>query len=179
MTNARQLWITLIVLLVASFGVLLWSGRQIEIAKPPVPERVVSESGETVYTRDEIQRGRQVWQSIGGQQLGSIWGHGGLVAPDWSADWLHREIIAILDGWALAEHGSTWAALSEEDQNALQGRLRARMRQNTYDPQTGTITLTGVPVRASPYTAPVRASGTVNMMIRGCRKDSNWAAITR
>ncbi|MBK6900928.1 MAG: hypothetical protein IPH09_17295 [bacterium] len=42
-----------------------------------------------------------------------------------------------------------------------------------------TITLTGVPVRARPYTAPVRASGTVNMMIRGCRKDSNWAAITR
>jgi nitric oxide reductase subunit B len=142
MNSTKQLWVTLIVLLVASFGVLLWSGRQIEIAMPPVPERVVSESGETIYTRDEIQRGRQVWQSIGGQQLGSIWGHGGLVAPDWSADWLHREIIVILDQWAEAEHGSSWAELGEEDQNALQGRLRARMRQNTYDPQTGTVTLT-------------------------------------
>ena len=26
------------------------------------------------------------WQSAGGMQLGSIWGHGGYVAPDWSAD---------------------------------------------------------------------------------------------
>ena len=142
MSSAKQLWIWLIALLVASFAVLLWSGREIEIAKPPMPERVVSESGETVYTREEIQRGRQIWQSIGGQQLGSIWGHGGLVAPDWSADWLHREVIAILDQWAQTEQDSTWAELSEEQQNALQGRLRARIRQNTYDPDTGTITLT-------------------------------------
>src|SRR3954464_13503611 len=29
-----------------------------------------------------------------GMQLGSIWGHGGYVAPDWSADWLYREAVA-------------------------------------------------------------------------------------
>lgn len=141
MNSAKQLWILLIVLLVASFSVLLWSGREIEIAKPPMPERVVSESGQTIYTRAEIERGRQVWQSIGGQQLGSIWGHGGLVAPDWSADWLHREVIAILDQWAEAEHGAPWSELNEEQQNGLQGRLRARIRQNTYDSETGVITL--------------------------------------
>ncbi len=141
MNSAKQLWILLIVLLVSSFAVLLWSGREIEIAKPPVPERVISESGQTIYTRAEIERGRVVWQSIGGQQLGSIWGHGGLVAPDWSADWLHREVIAILDQWAEAEYGAPWSELNEEQQNGLQGRLRARVRQNTYDPETGTITL--------------------------------------
>ena len=141
MSNARQLWITLIALLVISFGVLLWSGRQIEIAKPPMPERVVSDAGATIYTREEIEHGRQIWQSIGGQQLGSIWGHGGLVAPDWSADWLHREIIAILDQWAQAEHGAPFSALTEEQQNGLQGRLRARMRANTYDAASGVITL--------------------------------------
>ena len=54
MNNARQLWIALIVLLVGSFGVLLWSGWQIDISKPPMPERVVSESGQTIYTRAEI-----------------------------------------------------------------------------------------------------------------------------
>ena len=44
---------------------------------------------------EEIQRGQAVWQSTGGMQQGSIWGHGGYVAPDWSADWLHREAIAL------------------------------------------------------------------------------------
>ncbi|GIK47471.1 MAG: nitric-oxide reductase large subunit [Hyphomonadaceae bacterium] len=141
MNSAKQLWTLLVLLLVVSFAVLLWSGREIEIAKPPMPESVISESGETVYSRQEIEQGRRIWQSIGGQQLGSIWGHGGLVAPDWSADWLHREVIAILDQWAQAEQGAAWAELSEEEQNALQGRLRARIRQNTYDSETGVITL--------------------------------------
>jgi nitric oxide reductase subunit B len=33
-------------------------------------------------------------------EIGSIWGHGSYVAPDWTADWLHRE--AYLGGWAVA-----------------------------------------------------------------------------
>ncbi|KAB7648509.1 hypothetical protein [Polymorphobacter fuscus] len=38
-----------------------------------------------VYSRNDIQTGREVWQTLGGMQLGSIWGHGGYVAPDWGA----------------------------------------------------------------------------------------------
>ena len=51
---------------------------------------MVTTDGKVVYTRQDIETGRQVWQSIGGQQLGSIWGHGAYQAPDWTADWLHR-----------------------------------------------------------------------------------------
>src|SRR5687768_16794657 len=114
MSSTRKLWILLIGLLVVSFSVLLWAGREISMAAPPMPERVVSETGQTVWTRADIQRGRQVWQSIGGMHLGSIWGHGGLVAPDWSADWLHREAVGVLDIWARRDHGAaSYAMLSE------------------------------------------------------------------
>src|SRR5690606_35899811 len=85
MSSTRKLWIWLAVLLTASFAVLLLVGRDISMKAPPMPEQVVTESGQTVFTRSDIQRGRQVWQSMGGMQLGSIWGHGGYVAPDWSA----------------------------------------------------------------------------------------------
>ncbi len=141
MGNYRKLWIGLAVLLVSSFAVLLWAGGEIFRAAPPVPEQVVSEDGEVVYTRADIERGRQVWQSIGGMQLGSIWGHGGYVAPDWSADWLHREAVAVLDLWARAEGGTGWAELPAAGRAALQGRLQEMMRRNTYDPETGTVTL--------------------------------------
>ena len=138
MTSTRKLWTLLILLLVASFGVLLLVGRDISFKMPPMPERVVTASGQTVYTRADIERGRQVWQSMGGMQLGSIWGHGGYVAPDWSADWLHREATAILDGWS---GGRTYAKLAPSEQGELQGRLREMMRANTYDPATKTITV--------------------------------------
>src|SRR5688572_11100467 len=86
MGNTRKLWMGLAALLVASFSVLLWSGRQITLNAAPMPERVVADDGTSIYTRADIERGRQVWQSMGGMQLVSIWGHGAYVAPDWSAD---------------------------------------------------------------------------------------------
>ncbi|HEY8507388.1 MAG TPA: hypothetical protein VIL32_03460, partial [Steroidobacteraceae bacterium] len=141
MDNARRLWIGLAVLLAISFGVLLLMGAEIYRKAPPMPGQVVSETGEVLYTRADIQKGRQVWQSFGGMQLGSIWGHGSYVAPDWSADWLQREALELLDIWAQREMGLSYRELSREQQAALRGRLETRIRTNTYDEQTQTITV--------------------------------------
>jgi len=81
MSNTRKLWTALAVLLVTSFAVLLWAGSEIFRAAPPMPEKVRAEDGAVIYTRADIEQGRQVWQSMGGMQLGSIWGHGAYVAP--------------------------------------------------------------------------------------------------
>ena len=142
MNSTRKLWIALAALLIASFGTLLWTGGEIYRAAPPMPERVVATDARVIYTRADIELGRQVWQSMGGMQLGSIWGHGAYVAPDWSADWLHREAVGILDLWAQRDAGATgYAALPEEQQTILQGRLQTRIRKNSFDPATQTITL--------------------------------------
>jgi nitric oxide reductase subunit B len=142
MSSTKKLWLGLAALLIASFSVLLWAGGEIFRAAPPMPEKVVAEDGAPVYTRADIETGRQVWQSIGGMQLGSIWGHGGYVAPDWSADWLHRESVEVLDLWARRENAQHWSQLPPDRRAALQAQLQQMMRQNTYDPATGTITLT-------------------------------------
>ncbi len=141
MNDTNRLWKVLATLLVVSFGILLYFGREIYLAAPPMPSAVVATTGQTIYSRDDIETGRQVWQSIGGQQLGSVWGHGSYVAPDWSADWLHREATAILDAWALRETGKPFAELDPPQQSSLRTRLAAEMRGNTYDPATGVITV--------------------------------------
>jgi nitric oxide reductase subunit B len=103
--------------------------------------------GRVVFTRSDIETGRQVWQSIGGQQLGSIWGHGAYVAPDWTADWLHREAIAWLDLMARERGAADHAALDEESRAALQARLRTQIRVNTFDADRDTVTI--APERAA------------------------------
>jgi len=133
MDTTRRLWLSLAALLIASFGVLLWMGRDMHQQSPPMPTRVVTESGRGVYTRADMEQGRQVWQSIGGQQLGSIWGHGALVAPDWSADWLHRESLAMLELNARRTFGNAYERLPPRDQGTLQADLKAQLRTNTYD----------------------------------------------
>ncbi|TYT25057.1 nitric-oxide reductase large subunit [Luteimonas viscosa] len=142
MDSTRKLWTGLAVLLISSFAVLLWVGSEVHRQAPPMPERVVSSDGEVLHTRADIERGRQVWQSIGGQQLGSIWGHGAYVAPDWGADWLHREAEAILDRWAAREHGlASYKALDGPTQAAYAARVQALLRPNTWNADTQTITV--------------------------------------
>lgn len=82
----------------------------------------------------------------GGPEVGSVWGHGAYVAPDWTADWLHREAVWILDTWAQAEYGKKYDDLGAEPKAALRARPMQEMRTNTYDPDTGGLVVS--PVRA-------------------------------
>ena len=96
----KRLWIAVGVVTVCSFSVLLWAGARTAQEAPPIPLVVRSDDGQTVTTAAEIEAGQNVWQAMGGMELGSVWGHGSYVAPDWSADWLHREATFVLDRWA-------------------------------------------------------------------------------
>jgi nitric oxide reductase subunit B len=141
MSANKKLWAGLAGLLIVSFAVLLWVGGEIHRVMPPMPAAVVTSDGQTLYTRADIEKGRQVWQSIGGQQLGSIWGHGSYVAPDWTADWLHREAVAWLDIEAQRSAGRPFSELPVDAQAALTARLQPQIRANTYDPGTGNVTI--------------------------------------
>jgi hypothetical protein len=136
----------LAIVLTFGFSVLGWLGSRIYQEMPPIPDRIVTSDGQVVAPDGAIGRGQAVWQTMGGMEVGSIWGHGSYVAPDWSADWLHRECELILDDWARSEHGRPYADLGAEPQAALRERLRLTLRANRYDPATGTLTIE--PVRA-------------------------------
>lgn len=154
MGNYRKLWAWLIGVMVASFAVLGYYGWEIYRVAPPIPERVVTTDGRVLFTGQDIKDGQNVWQSMGGQEVGSIWGHGAYVAPDWNADWLHRELMFMLDGWANRDFGKPYAQLNEEQQAALRARLKRDVRTNTYDAATGTITVS--PERAAAIEANSR-----------------------
>src|SRR6188474_638367 len=129
----RRLWIAFTLVMGVSFLVLGWIGTRIYQEMPPLPTRVVSNDGAVLIEDGDIQAGQNVWQSLGGMEVGSVWGHGSYVAPDWTADWLHREAIWILDRWASDEFRTEYARLDEERQAQLQGRLAKELRTNTYD----------------------------------------------
>jgi len=145
----KKLWIALVVVLVISFAVLGGVGYKAISTAPPIPSQVVTTDGQALFDGETILTGQNVWQSIGGQEVGTVWGHGAYVAPDWTADYLHRECVFILDQWAHQEGAANYGALSGENQAALQGRLQAMMRRNTYDAASGRIVLE--PVRAQAF----------------------------
>ena len=140
MKSTRRLWRWLGLIFVLSFGALGYLGWQIYLAAPPIPQRVVTADGELLFTGEQIQRGQQAWMAAGGQQLGTVWGHGSYVAPDWSADWLHREALA-LTARRSAEQARATPAMGEAEQAAVAARVRQEMRRNTHDEGSGTLTV--------------------------------------
>lgn len=131
--KTKRLWYGFIAVMVLSFAVLLYFGREIYREKPPIPDQIVTTSGEVIVSGQDIRDGQNVWQSIGGQEVGSIWGHGAYQAPDWTADWLHREAMFLLDYWGNADFGSDYEGLNNEQKGALEARAQKEMRTNTYD----------------------------------------------
>ena len=107
----HRLWLIFIVTMVVMFGALIYFGQQIYQTKPPIPESVATAAGQVIYTRADIERGQNLWQSMGGMEQGSIWGHGSYVAPDWSADWLHREALALAGGVPILADGLSAGAV--------------------------------------------------------------------
>ncbi|ROZ78157.1 nitric-oxide reductase large subunit [Ramlibacter sp. WS9] len=147
MKNNAMLWRWLGFIFVLSFGILGYLGWQIYLTAPPIPREVVSTSGQVIFTGEQIQKGQQVWLASGGQQQGSVWGHGAYVAPDWSADWLHREAVA-LKAIRTAELRKSPDALTAADKGGIDAALKEEMRRNTYDEASGTVTVSAERAKA-------------------------------
>lgn len=90
----KRYWLALMIVLVGTFTILGFFGREVYRQAPPIYSEMKDTSGNVLYTKKDILDGQTIWQSIGGQQIGSIWGHGAYQAPDWTADWLHRELLS-------------------------------------------------------------------------------------
>lgn len=144
----KKYWTAFTLVIVVSFAVLGWVGVRIYQQAPPIAEKVVTTDGTVVISSGEISAGQNVWQAMGGMETGSVWGHGSYVAPDWTADYLHRELVFILNEWSQNEFQQPFDRLSAEQQARLKARLTTMIRTNMYDPNTNTITIEPVRARA-------------------------------
>ncbi len=72
----KRVWLALAAVILGSFAVLGYYGYELYQKAPPLPEWVRTTDGAVLFSGAEIRNGQNVWQSIGGQEVGSVWGHG-------------------------------------------------------------------------------------------------------
>ena len=116
------------------FGILGYLAIRIYQESPPVPARVVSESGQAVFTGEDIRAGQEAFLTYGLMQYGSVYGHGAYLGPDFTADYLHR--------MALEMHRAYGGGAAAEE------RTRRELRENRYDPATNVLTWTDAQAKA-------------------------------
>src|SRR6266700_686607 len=137
----KKLWIALGVVMFVSFSVLGGVGYKAISNGPPIPAKVVTSDGAVLFTGETIRNGQNVWQSTGGQEIGTVWGHGAYVAPDWSADYLHRQSEIVLNRWAKQRGYADYQSMPTEPRAGLQARLIEVTRRNSYDAASDSIVL--------------------------------------
>jgi nitric oxide reductase subunit B len=132
--------------LVLTFGILLFGGYMIDREKPPVPALVVGPDGATLFTSVDIKEGQQLYFTRGGQDMGTIWGHGAYLAPDWSADYLHREGLYLAGrlGGASPEASASFSqkdyeALPKAQQGSVAALVAEEVKKNRYDSGSGKL----------------------------------------
>lgn len=154
MGQYKKLWFMLLAVLLTTFTILGYMGSEVYKKAPPYPEKFVTSSGETFISKDDILAGQTAWQTTGGMEVGSILGHGAYQAPDWTADWLHRELVAWLDITAQQEHGKKFDELNHEQQAVLKARLSDEYREKGRVRDDGTVLLSDTRVKAIEAVAP-------------------------
>jgi len=148
----KKLWLILIAVLIVTFTILGYMGAEVYRSAPPIPNSVMSNDHQLEFKEADILTGQSHWQSIGGMQMGSIWGHGAYQAPDWTADWLHRELIAWLNLAAQETYSSSYDMLDPVKQAGLREMLKQEYRSNRLDDQ-GILSLTPRRAKAVQQTA--------------------------
>jgi nitric oxide reductase subunit B len=147
MHATKKLWTWLAIICLLSFTVLGWVGREIYLKAPPMAQ-VVDQNGAVLYTPDQVKYGQSAWLSAGGQQLGTVWGHGSYLAPDWSADWLHREAVVLQDLLARKHFNTDYAQLETGAKAHVDALVKTELRTNTYNAETNEVRLSAVRAEA-------------------------------
>ena len=120
------------VALVMIFGFLVMGilAYRTYTASMPQPQKVVTASGETVFTTEDITAGQRLFQARGLMEYGSIMGHGAYLGPDYTAEYL-RKATEITD-----------KRVRDAGTQDPQAAVVDEWRTNRYDEATGTLTFT-------------------------------------
>jgi nitric oxide reductase subunit B len=120
-------WVLLVVA-IATFGLLAWATVQTYRAAPPQPDRFVSASGIVLMTDDDIVAGKGGFQKADLMDFGSLYGMGSYYGEDYTASTLVALATATQNNVALAALGKPFAELTADQQASATAAMRRALQ---------------------------------------------------
>src|SRR5215475_9069007 len=125
----------------AGFAVLILLTVKAYQNAPPIPGKFVDPAGAVVFIADDVVAGQQVFLKHGLMDNGTIWGHGGYLGPDFSAQSLHILALDLADRIARERLRRGYTGLTLEEKAAIDGAVALDLKANRYDSASGTLAL--------------------------------------
>jgi len=109
---------------------------------PPIPDRILTPSGETLLTGNDILAGQEVFLKYGLMENGTIWGHGAYLGPDFSASYLHTLGVDAAEFLGQQLFGRSFDQLSQGERAIIGEEVRLLLKRNRYNPASNTLLFT-------------------------------------
>jgi nitric oxide reductase subunit B len=99
---------------------------------PPIPQKVVSETGEVLYTYDDVIAGKGYFQEFDLMDWGTLLGMGAYMGPDFSTDLLHNRVEFLYNFYAKQLYNKPQNELSKIELGAVKERVKQDIKQQTH-----------------------------------------------
>jgi nitric oxide reductase subunit B len=130
-------WIQAVVIVVlCGFLILGILAYRTYTDEPPIPSQVVDSTGHVLFTGAGVIAGQEVFLRNGLMEYGSIFGHGAYLGPDFTADYLHRAALIVIEQYG----GSS--------SEAARQRTIDDFKTNRYNSLKGVLTYTAAQAEA-------------------------------
>ncbi|MBS1829831.1 MAG: cbb3-type cytochrome c oxidase subunit I [Acidobacteria bacterium] len=133
----------LLLTLLFGFTVMLVGGWFMYKTRAPIPARVVSPQGVTLFTAEDIQQGQELFRKRDLMNYGSILGHGAYLGPDYTAEALHW----MTEAMQVVRTGIPYRNLDAPTRAAIDASIAQELRTNTYDSTSGVLRFSAGQVR--------------------------------
>ncbi len=119
-------------------SMLIYYTANLQKEVPPIPKQVVSESGEVLYTYDDVVEGKGYFQEFDLMDWGTLLGMGAYIGPDFTTDFLHYRTEYLYDFYAQEMFGKSNADLTDIERGAVKERVKQDVKQQTELLKDGT-----------------------------------------
>lgn len=133
---------SLIIIMVIGFSILGFVTKLAYDNAPPVPQKVIGTTGDTLFTEENIKDGQSAFLRYNLMEHGTIWGHGAYLGPDYSASYLHQEAEYIQSALADKYFGKSFESLDQRERGSVLDAIPTMLKENKYDPVTGNLIYT-------------------------------------
>ncbi|MBS2037038.1 cbb3-type cytochrome c oxidase subunit I [bacterium] len=142
----RYWWIHLAIVIGISVVGLLALCSWTYVGCPPLVDFTSFSRGNVVIPASQVTRGKVIFHLRGLMSWGSFWGDGAERGPDFTADALHRTVLAMRSYYE--DEIAALRPLTQADKDAISVRVKREIHHNGYLPQKGMVQLNDAQVYA-------------------------------
>jgi nitric oxide reductase subunit B len=118
---------------------LIYYTANLQKEVPPIPQEVRSETGELLYTYDDVLQGKGYFQQFDLMDWGTLLGMGAYMGPDFSTDFLHYRVEYLYDYYGQELYQKPRALLSQIELGAVKERVKQDVKQQTALLEKGVV----------------------------------------